>query len=255
LSQLKKGLHMNKEHTLRKLNEMKLFGMAKSFEERSIRPDHKDISFEEFFGLLADDEYIHRKNMRQRRLLQMAKLKFPSACLEDVDYQSARGIIKSKIMGLQNTEWIDAHQNILITGPTGVGKSYLACAFGHWACRIGHSVLYYRWPRLSGDILASRGEGSYLRHLQKLAKVKLLIIDDFGLNSLNDTDRKDLLEIIEDRYTMGSTIITSQLPIKEWHAYIGDPTTADAICDRLFHMSHKFEMRGGSMRKKHANLD
>ena len=246
---------MNKEHTLRKLNEMKLYGMARSFEERSLRPDHKDISFEEFFGLLADDEYTHRRNARQGRLLQIAKLKFPSACLEDIDYQSARGIIKSKVIALQNNEWIENHQNILVTGPTGVGKSYFACAFGHWACRGGYSVLYYRWPRLLGDILASRGEGNYLRHLQKLARVKLLIIDDFGLNALNDTDRKDFLEIIEDRYTTGSTIITSQLSIKEWHEYIGDPTIADAICDRLFHVSHKFDMKGPSMRKKQPNVD
>lgn len=246
---------MNKEQTLRKLNEMRLYGMAKSFEERSLRPDHRELSFEEFFGLLADDEYIHRKNLRQRRLLQTARMKFSSACLEDIDYQAARGLIKSKVIALQNIEWMENHQNILITGPTGVGKSYLACAFGHWACRNGYSVLYYRWPRLLGDILASRGEGNYLRHLQKLARVKLLIIDDFGLNALSDTDRKDFLEIVEDRYMTGSTIITGQLPIKEWHEYIGDPTIADAICDRLFHVSHKFEMKGGSMRKKQPNVD
>lgn len=246
---------MIKEQTLRKLNEMRLYGMAKSFEEKSLRPDHKDISFEEFFGLVVDDEYVYRKNMRLRRLLQLAKLKFASACLESIDYQASRGLSKSKIVSLQSNEWLDNHQNILITGPTGVGKSYLACAFGQWACRAGHPVLYDRWPRLLGDILAARGTGNYLRHLQKLAKVKLLIIDDFGLNALNDTDRKDFLEIIEDRYTTGSTIIASQLPVKDWHAYIGDPTIADAICDRLFHVSHKFEMKGGSMRKKLENID
>jgi len=246
---------MLKKQTLQKLNEMKLYGMSKSFEERSLRPDHKDISFEEFFGLLVDDEHLYRKNLKLSRLLQLAKLKFPSACLEDIDYKTPRGLIKNKILSLQSNEWIENHQNILITGPTGVGKSYLACAFGQFTCRNGYSVLYYRWPRLFGDILSSKGDGHYLKHLQKLARVRLMIIDDFGLNSLDDNDRKDFLEIIEDRYRAGSTIITSQLPIKEWHNYIGDPTLADAICDRLYHVSHKLEMNGGTMRKKLKNID
>jgi len=246
---------MLKEQTLNKLNELGLQAMARSFEEKSLRPDHRDLSFEEFFGLVIDDEYIYRQNQRLNRLLQLARLKFPSACLEDVDYKASRGLIKSKIISLQNNEWLENHQNILLTGPTGVGKSYLACAFGQWACRNGYSTLYCRWPRLLGDILSARGEGNYLRHLQKLAKVKLLIIDDFGLNPLSDADRKDFLEVIEDRYTTRSTIIASQLPIKDWHAYIGDPTMADAICDRLLHVSHKFEMKGGSMRKKPENID
>ena len=246
---------MINEQTIRKLNEMRLFGLAKAFEEKIQRPDHQDLSFEEFFGLLVDEEHVYRRNQKQRRLLQLAKLKFPSACLENIDYKANRHLSKSKIIALQNNEWLGNHQNIIITGPTGVGKSYLACAFGQWACRHGLPVLYYRFPRLLGSVLAARGEGNYLRHLQKLAKIHLLIIDDFGLNSMTETDRKDLLEIVEDRYTIGSTIITSQLPTKDWHEYIGDPTVADAICDRLFPVSHKFEMKGGSMRKPDKDID
>lgn len=243
------------EETLRKLNEMRLYGMAKAFQERIIRPDHRDMSLEEFLGLLVDDEYLHRRNTRQRRLLQIAKLKFPSACLEEIDYRTPRGLVKAKVVGLQNLEWLNNHQNILITGPTGAGKSHLACAFGQWACRNGRTVLYFRWPRLLGDILASKGQGNYLKHLDRLAKASLLILDDFGLSSLNDSERKDFLEIVEDRYARGSTIITSQLPIKDWHTCIGEPTIADAICDRLFHVAHKFEMKGGSMRKKLKKVD
>jgi DNA replication protein DnaC len=237
------------------MQEMKLRGMAGSFEQRRDKPDHQDLSHDEFVGILVDEEYVYRQNTRQKRLLRLAKMKFPSACLENIDYQHTRGLVKNKIIGLQNMEWLDKHQNILITGATGVGKSYVACAFGQMACRNGNTVHYSRWPRMLGDMLAAKGEGNYLKHLQKLAKVQLLIIDDFGLSSLNETDRKDFLEIIEDRYMTGSTIITSQLPLKEWHSFIGEQTTADAICDRLFHVAHKFELKGGSMRKNAENID
>lgn len=241
--------------TITKMHEMKLHGMARSFQDRRAKPDHQDLSHDDFIGLLIDDEHIQRQNNRQRRLLQMAKLKFSSAALENIDYQQSRGLLKTKIAGLQNSQWLEKHQNILISGATGVGKSYLACAFGQWACRNGFTAHYGRWPRMLGDILAAKGEGNYLKYLQKLTKVNLLIIDDFGINSMSDTDKKDLMEIIEDRYMTGSTIIASQLPVKDWHAFIGDPTIADAVCDRLFHVAHKFELKGGSMRKKSENID
>lgn len=238
------------EQTLRKLKELGLHGMLKSYEERIIKPDYRDLSFSDFFGILVDDEYLYRQNARQKRLLSQAHLKISSASIEDIDYRHTRGLNKTEVLNLQNEEWLKKHYNILITGPTGVGKTYLACAFGSWACRNGWTVLYYRWPRLLGDMLSAKGEGNYLRHLNKLGKTGLLIIDDFGINALTDMEKKDFLEIIEDRYMSGSTIITSQLPLKEWHEYINEPTIADAVCDRLFHIAYTFELKGTSMRKK-----
>jgi len=246
---------MNINQTISKLNDMKLTGMAKAYQDRRTKPDHKDLSFDEFFGILVDDEHIYRKNKRLKRLLKRAKFKISSACLEEIDYHQQRGLQKTRVVNLQNASWLENHQNILITGPTGVGKTYLACAFGNWACRNGFTTAYFRWPRLFGDILASKGEGNYLKHLKKLAKTNLLIIDDFGINSLSDNDRKDFLEIVEDRYMAESTIFTSQMPIKEWHEFIGDPTIADAVMDRILHVSHKFDLKGGSMRKPQKNIE
>jgi DNA replication protein DnaC len=234
---------------------MKLTGMAKAYQDRRTKPDHKDLSFDEFFGILVDDEHIYRKNKRLKRLLKRAKFKISSSCLEEIDYHQQRGLQKTRVVNLQNISWLENHQNILITGPTGVGKTYLACAFGNWACRNGFTTAYFRWPRLFGDILASKGEGNYLKHLKKLAKTNLLIINDFGINSLSDNDRKDFLEIVEDRYMTGSTIFTSQMPVKEWHEFIGDPTIADAVMDRILHISHKFDLKGGSMRKPQKDID
>ena len=230
-------------------------GSEFAYSERRAKPDHKDLSFDEFFGLLVEDEYTYRKNKKIKRLLRDAKFKIPSACLEEIDYKQPRGVNKTQVVNLQNTTWLEKYQNILITGATGVGKTYFACAFGTWACRNGFSALYFRWPRLFGNIMSSNGEGNYLKYLKKLSRANLLIIDDFGLTPIPASDRKDLLEVIEDRYMAGSTIITSQLPIKEWHEFIGEPTIADAVMDRILHVSYKFELKGGSMRKKQKNID
>jgi len=237
------------EETVSKMQDLKLFAMAKAFTEKKDRPDHQDLSVEDFVGLLVDAEHLHRRHLKQTRMLSQAKLKISAACLEDIDYRHPRGLVKNKVFQLQNLEWLEQHHNLLISGPTGVGKTYLACAFGQWACRHGYSTLYFRCSRLFGDLLAAKGEGTYLNHLKKLGRAKLLIIDDFGLNAMNDTDRKDFMEVIEERYMTGATIIAGQLPLKDWHEFIGDPAMADAILDRLFHVAYKFELKGGSMRK------
>jgi len=246
---------MSLNQTISKLTEMKLYGMAESLSRRINQPDHKGLSFEDFLTLLIDDEYLNRKNNKYTRLLKQAKFKISQARLEEIDYSTKRGLLKTKVLNLQNTAWIDEKQNILITGPTGVGKTYLTCAFGTWACYNGHTTLYFRWSKLLDNLYASQGDGTYLKFLNKLAKVKVLIIDDFATSSMSDMARKDFFDIIEDRYMTGSTIISSQLPINHWHEFIGDETIADAICDRLFHISHKFELKGGSMRKKQKNID
>ena len=246
---------MNIEESLTKLKKMRLYGMADSLLRRINQPDHQDLSFEEFLGLVIDDEYLRRKNNKYARFLNQSKIKIKQARIEEIDYAASRGLLKTKVLNMQNNEWINAHQNILITGSTGVGKSYLASAFGNNACYRGYTTYYSRWPKLLGDIYASKGEGTYLKYLEKLAKVKLLIIDDFGTGKMTDNERKDLFEIIEDRYMSGSTIITSQLPLNHWHEFIGEETVADAICDRLFHIAHKFELKGESMRKKAKNID
>jgi DNA replication protein DnaC len=239
---------MLNEQTIATLNSLKLFGMARGFEERLNSPRHAELSHAEFFGLLVQDEKTYRDNQRLKRLLRNARLR-QQAALEDIDYRHPRGLSKSVMLELGSTRWLTAHRNVLITGPTGIGKSYLACALGNFAARAGYSVLYLRAPRLLETLQQARGDGSHLKTLARLAKVQLLIIDDFLLTPPADRERRDLLEIVEDRYQSGATVITSQCPIKDWHPNIGDPTLADAICDRLLHNSYKIELKGDSLRK------
>ena len=245
---------MLNEQTLEKLYAMRLTGMAEAFAEQLQHPGVGELSFEERFGLLVDRQWIWREDRRMKRLLKNAKLRV-DACIEDIDYKAPRGVDKSVILRLASGDWIKQAQNVIIVGPTGVGKTYLACALANRACRSGLSSFYVRAPRLFHDVALARADGSYPKLMNKLAKTKVLVVDDLGLAPLNDPQRRDLLEIIEDRQGLSSTIVASQLPVENWHENIGDPTIADAILDRLVHNAHSINLKGTSMRKKHSGLN
>ena len=239
--------------TLDKLYALRLWGMARGWEEQMRMTDLRELSFEERFGLLVDREMTERRDLRLRVRLKMARLRL-TACVEDIDYRQPRGLDKGLLLELVSCRWIKERQNILITGPTGVGKSYLACALGNKACREGYRTLYVRLPRLLQELHIARGDGRYGKVLASLARMDLLLIDDWGLAPMDDHGRRDILEILEDRHDIRSTIVTGQLPISGWHEMIGDPTLADAILDRLVHNAHKIELKGESMRKTLKSL-
>jgi DNA replication protein DnaC len=240
------------EQTCEKLSTMKLFGMLEAFRDQMGRPLH-DLSFEDRFGMLVDTQWLWKENKRMKRLLKNAKLKL-SACLEDIDYRTPRGLDKPVILNLGTCDWIRRRQNVIIVGPTGTGKTFLSCALAHKACREGLSAFYARTPKLFSALAVARADGSYAKTLARLARVSLLILDDFALAALSDLERRDLLEVVEDRNGTAATIITSQLPIENWHEMIGDPTIADALLDRLVHNAHRITLKGESMRKKKASL-
>ncbi len=239
--------------TLDKLHDLRFIGMAKALTEQMALPDIDDISFEERLGLLVDREVTERENRRLQTRLRQAKLK-QNACIEDIDWKQSRGLDKSLILDLAQCQWIKKHLNLLITGPTGVGKTWIACALAQKACRQGFTSLYLRLPRLLQELPIAKGDGSYTRLLTRLAKVEVLVIDDWGLSKLIAEQRRDLLEILEDRHDIRSTIVTSQLPVDQWHHIIGDPTLADAILDRLVHNAYKINLKGESMRKNKSKL-
>lgn len=239
--------------TLEKLHVLKLSGMAKALEEQLQMSDLGALTFEERLGLLVDRETTERRNRKLRTSLKKAKLRI-MASLEEVDYRAPRGLDKSLMLQLSSCQWIGDHHNVLITGPTGVGKSFVACSLGHKACREGYRTLYFRLPRLLQELSMARGDGRYGRVLANLAKTDLLVIDDWGLTTLDDQGRRDILEILEDRYNVRSTVVTSQLPVSHWHEVVGDPTLADAILDRLVHNAYKISLKGESMRKKQKPL-
>ena len=240
---------MFNQQTISILHSLKLYGMAESFEKRLADTKQASLSHAEFVGLLVQDEKTHRDNLRLRRLLKKARLR-EAAALEDIDYRASRGLSRQVLLELASSQWVAAHRNVLISGPTGIGKTFIACALGNAAARSGYTVLYLRAPRLFETLQQSRGDGSHLKTLARLARVQLLIIDDFLLTRLAETEQKDLLEIIEDRYQIGATIVASQCPIGEWHPNLGDPTLADAVCDRLLHNAYRIELRGDSMRTR-----
>jgi DNA replication protein DnaC len=237
--------------TVDKLQALRLPGMAKALSEQLQMPDITALNFEERFGLLVDRELTERDARRLMTRLRQAKLR-QTACCEDLDYRHPRGLDKALLTSLATCQWVRDHRNVLITGPTGVGKTWIACALGHQACRAGWTTLYLRLPRLLHDLLLAKGDGRYPKLMTTLAKTELLILDDWGLAALSDENRRDLLELLEDRHERRATIVTSQLPLEHWHEALGDPTLADAILDRLVHTAYKIALHGDSLRKRSA---
>ncbi len=243
------------EHTLMRLNQLRLHGMANALSSQYEHPGtYEALSFEERIQLLADSEYQDRDQRKQKRLLKAAKLKI-SANAKDIDYQHPRGLKQSMLATLLQCDWINKSQNLLITGPCGSGKTYIACAMGHTACMKGYRVKYYRLSRLLLELTQSKADGSYSKALQTLSKLDTLILDDWGLEPLKGAQRNDLMEIMDDRHASSSTIMISQLPTDQWYQSIGDNTLADAILDRLMHNAHRIKLKGESMRKLQSIID
>ena len=235
--------------TVEKLKEMRLKGMATAYEDQMQTPDVASLSFDDRLGLLVDREQTERENRRLKTRLTKAKLK-QQASMEDIDYSGRRELDKTHLLDLGSCRWLKEHNNLLVTGGTGVGKTYIACALAQKACREGFTSLYLRLPRLFGDLTIAKGDGRYSKLLMRYSKVDLIILDDWGISPMTGENRRDLLEILDDRYEKKSTLITSQLPVDKWHRYLEDPTLADAILDRVVHNAYRIEMGGESIRKR-----
>lgn len=240
---------MQTDNLLNQMTTLKLSGMLEALHEQISQPKHANLSFEDRLGLLLDREILTKENKRIKNLQKRAKLR-QAASIEDICFQSKRGLDKASVMSLAKCDFIRHHHNLLLTGPTGCGKTYLSCAISNQACRLGFKVKYLLLPRFLEEMSMSHNDGSYIKLMTQLQKEDLLILDDFGLTSINASQRHDLFNLIEARYQLKSTIITSQLPVGKWHDYLGEPTIADAILDRITENARRIELEGGSMRKK-----
>ena len=239
--------------TLDQMHSLGLAGMAAAWRDIAEQDTAGDLTRDEWLGLMLDREIATRADRRLTNRLASAKLRFVDACVENIDFAAHRGLDRRNILSLAQGAWLKANENLIITGQTGTGKTWLGCAFGRQAARQDHSVLYLRMPRLFEDLALARLDGRFPRVVDKLARVQLLILDDWSTHSLNDQQRLDLLEIFEERYRRRSTLITAQLPVAAWHEMIGEPTIADAILDRIVHNAHRIELKGDSMRRKNKN--
>jgi DNA replication protein DnaC len=238
------------ESTVRKLSELRLHGMADKLKELAQSPKYTSLTHEELVAHMVDHEYDRRRNGRVQRLLKNAKIKIANACLEDIEYSAKRNIKKEQIQNILDSRFLENHHNLLISGPTGVGKTYLACAFAQMACRQGYPTLYVRTSRLLETIKQDRMLGNYMKSLDRLGKTSLLVVDDIGPDIMTKEERSFFFEIVEERYMKAATIFTSQLELEQWYEVFEDNTVADAICDRIFHNSHKIQLKGDSMRKR-----
>jgi len=237
------------EPTIDKLKSLHLYAMAAAWAAQRDDPSLDEIDFDARLGMLVDAETLARDNKRIARLLREAKLRIPGACMEDIDTSPKREIERALVKTLTTGRWIADHQNVLITGMTGVGKTYVACALAQLGCRMGFRALYRRTPRLFEELALAHADGTYTRLLGKLAKIDVLVLDDWGLAPLTDIQRRDVLEIVDDRHGARSTVIASQLPVGKWHDHLGDPTIADAVLDRVVHNAHRINLKGPTRRK------